>query len=347
MTEATTSRRARWRLDLDDYVHVLELSPDRTTAVAGSLSGDALLFDPEDGAARPLERHDMGVLSAAWSADGTTVAVGGQDGLVRMYDDSGEVSRPVDASAWVTTMAWSPTAPLLAVGAGRRMLIIDPEGAVLHDFADQPSTVTGIAWSADGTCVGATAYGGVGWYDVLGAHAGRQRRFDLRDSVLSLTVSPDGSWACAGTQDRAVQLWELWDGADFLMTGYPAKVDKTRFSPDGRWLAVACLGELSLWDFGGDGPVGTTPSATHAHQEPIEDLAWSPSGAAIATGSDDGRTIVWGTPLAGGARIQPLIALEFDTGTSRVRWVDEDDLLIGRFDGSVARFARSMKGSVA
>ncbi|MEM9518812.1 MAG: hypothetical protein AAGA37_05815 [Actinomycetota bacterium] len=340
MTEAAPALRSQWRVDLDDYVHVLELSPDRGVGVAGSLGGDAVLISPGDGAVVPLERHEMGVLSAAWSADGDRVAVGGQDGLVRLYDRAGGAVATVDVSTWATTMAWSSSAPVLAVGAGRHLVIIDANGAVRDDFGDQPSTVTGVAWSTDGTCVGATAYGGVGWYDIGGSQAGRHRRFELRDSVLSLAMSPNGTWACAGTQDRAVQLWELWDGADFLMTGYPSKVDTLRFSPEGRWLAVACLRDLSLWDFSGDGPVGTAPSTASGHDQPIEDVAWGPSGQLVATGSSDGRTLVWAAPAVAGTELRVVAAAEADAGTSRIRWIDEASMMLGRSDGAVVRLGR-------
>jgi len=156
MTGPGTTPIRQWRVDVEDYVQVLEVNRDRGQAVVGSLGGDAALIDIDDGSAIALGRHEMGVLSAAWSADGSRVAVGGQDGSVRIYDHTGVAQGSVAGSAWVTALAWSPAAPVLAIGAGRRLLITDQDGALLHDFDDQPSTVTSVAWSTDGTRVGAT-----------------------------------------------------------------------------------------------------------------------------------------------------------------------------------------------
>ena len=339
MTDAGTAPIAQWRVDVDDYVQVLEVCRDRGLAVVGSLGGEAALIDVDDGSATALARHEMGVLSAAWSSDGSRVAVGGQDGCVRIYDHTGAAQGVVDASAWVTAMAWSPNAPVLAIGAGRHLLITDQDGAVLHDFDDQPSTVTAVAWSADGSRVGATAYGGIGWHDVVGKRTGRRRRFDWKGSLLSLAMSPDGAWACAGAQDATVHLWRLWSGKDLSMSGYPSKIERIGFRHDGRWLAVACLAELTVWDFGGKGPAGTEPAGASGHDKHIEDVAWDPSGSFVATGGGDCRTIVWAAPTRAGQDMSSVTALESDAATSRLRWISENSLLVGRVDGGLVRLA--------
>ena len=339
MTDAGTTPIAQWRVDVDDYVQVLEVCRDQGQAVVGSLGGDAALIDVDDGSATALERHEMGVLSAAWSSDASRLAVGGQDGCVRIYDHTGAAQGVVDTSAWVTALAWSPNAPVLAIGAGRHLLITDLDGALLHDFDDQPSTVTAVAWSADGSRVGATAYGGIGWHDVVGPRTGRRRRFDWKGSLLSLAMSPDGAWACAGAQDATVHLWRLWSGKDLSMSGYPSKIERIGFRHDSRWLAVACLGEITVWDFGGKGPAGTAPAAASGHDKHIEDLDWDPSGSTVATGGGEGRTIVWAAPTRAGQDLSPVTALESDAATSRLRWVSDNGLLVGRADGGLVKLA--------
>lgn len=336
-TDTDTTPIARWRVDVTDYIHVLQVHPERDQVVVGSLGGDASLIATDDGSAIPLERHEMGVLSAAWSADGALVAVGGQDGHVRIYDRVGTALAVIAVSDWVTGLAWSPASPVLAIGAGRRLLVTDPDGVILHDFDDQPSTVTAVAWSVDGSRVGAAAYGGVGWHDVVGKRAGRRRRFDWKGSLLALVISPDGKWACAGAQDATVQLWKLWSGKDLAMSGYPSKIERLAFRHDSRWLAVACLGDLNIWNFGGRGPAGTAPAEGSGHEKHIEDLAWNPSGSMIATGGGDGRTIVWASPTQAGQKLSPVRALESDVATSRLCWVDDESLLVGRADGGLVR----------
>ena len=303
------------------------------------MGGDVVLIDTADASTTALDRHEMGALSAAWSASGDRVAVGGQDGQVRIYDAVGEPAGVVALSAWVTTLAWSPMAPVLAIGAGKRLVIVDQDGAILHDFDDQPSTVAAVAWSVDGTRVGAAAYGGVGWHDVVGERIGRRRRFDWKGSLLALRISPDGKWACAGAQDATVHLWKLWNAQELSMAGYPSKIERLVFRDDSRWLAVACLDEITVWDFSGKGPAGTAPASASEHDEHIEDLAWSPSGNHVATGGGDGLTIVWPAPKRAGQDLSPITAVESDASTSRLRWVSDNGLLIGRADGGIVKLA--------
>ena len=326
-----------WRIELEDFVSILEIAPSLEQAIAGSLGGDVLLVDTSDGSTFPLNRHEMGALSAAWSNNGSYVASGGQDGHVHIYNSEGIHTGTIEMTEWINALAWSPEESVLAIGSGKRLTIVNTTGEVLFDFQDQPSTVTAIAWSIDGSRVGISAYGGIGWDDVSGPRSGRRKRFDWKGSLLALKVSPDGKWACAGAQDSEVHLWKLWSGKDLSMRGYPSKIEKIAFSDDSRWLAVACLGGLSIWDFSGKGPAGTEPASASEHNNHIEDLAWSPACESIITGGADGRTIIWKTPSRAGQKLLPLAIIGTSVATSRVRWVSEDSILVGREDGSLVK----------
>lgn len=326
-----------WRIDLEDFVSILETAPSLEQAITGSLGGDVLLVDTSDGSTFPLNRHEMGALSAAWSNNGSYVASGGQDGHVHIYNSEGIHTGTIEMTEWINALAWSPEESVLAIGSGKRLTIVNTTGEVLFDFQDQPSTITAIAWSIDGSRVGISAYGGIGWHDVSGPRSGRRKRFDWKGSLLALKVSPDGKWACAGAQDSEVHLWKLWSGKDLSMRGYPSKIEKIAFSDDSRWLAVACLGDLSIWDFSGKGPAGTEPASASEHNNHIEDLAWSPACESIVTGGADGRTIIWKTPSRAGQKLLPLAIIGTSVATSRVRWVSEDSILVGREDGSLVK----------
>ena len=326
-----------WRIDLEDFVSILETAPSLEQAITGSLGGDVLLVDTSDGSTFPLNRHEMGALSASWSSNGSYVASGGQDGHVHIYNSEGIHTGTIEMTEWINALAWSPEESVLAIGSGKRLTIVNTTGEVLFDFQDQPSTVTAIAWSIDGSRVGISAYGGIGWHDVSGPRSGRRKRFDWKGSLLALKVSPDGKWACAGAQDSEVHLWKLWSGKDLSMRGYPSKIEKIAFSDDSRWLAVACLGDLSIWDFSGKGPAGTEPASASEHNNHIEDLAWSPACESIVTGGADGRTIIWKTPSRAGQKLLPLAMIGTSVATSRVRWVSEDSILVGREDGSLVK----------
>ena len=139
-----------WRIDLEDFVSILETAPSLEQAITGSLGGDVLLVDTSDGSTFPLKHHEMGALSAAWSSNGSYVASGGQDGYVHIYNSEGIHTGTIEMTEWINALAWSPEESVLAIGSGKRLTIVNTDGEVLFDFDDQPSTVTAIAWSIDG-----------------------------------------------------------------------------------------------------------------------------------------------------------------------------------------------------
>jgi WD40 repeat protein len=328
---------AAWRLHLDDYVSALSVGMDGSI-VAGSLGGDAVLLERDGSTRATLVGHPMGVLAAAWSADGSRIAVGGQDGLVHIYDASGGRMATIDIGGWVQRLAWSPTATRLAAAAGRSVLLIDGDGDVTTRYADAPSTVTDLAWAVNGLRVGATAYGGVHWYDPADTRPTAKSHYSFKGSALSLVMSPTGRWACAGFQDASIHLWKLWSGDDLAMTGYPAKIEHLAFRHDGNWMAAACVEELTLWDFSGRGPAGRGPATGLLHERHIAALAWEPGGDRLVTGGADGRLAVWASPRSTRRQLKPLHVLDDDVAVAAVRFEPSGGaLVVGRSDGTVER----------
>lgn len=351
---------ALWRIELDDYVAAVEVDPLGTSVVAGSLAGEAVLIDAIDGrilaqlASHPGSGGLGGASVAAWSPSGDRLAVGGHDGVVNVYDRSGRCLASHQLEGWVAALDWSPTDPWLAAAAGRRLtLIADPAvGLPSRTYDPVGSTITDLAWATNGRRVGATAYGGVTWYDPDDTTSTTAlRTYAWKGSLLSLEMSPTGRWACGGAQDASVHLWRLWSGDDLSMSGYPAKIEHLAFRPDGRWMAVGCLGELTMWDFGGKGPAGTAPASGEAHDRHIESLAWRPDGQVLATGGAEGMVALWPAPRRQGANLTPFATIglagvvrgDDQTPISAVRWAPgtgagaPSQLIVARADGTVAR----------
>lgn len=311
----------------------------RWALAAGSLAGDAVIVDGVDGAlVAKLADHPFGVGRVAWSPDGTRLAIGGQDGIVRLYDRDATILGEHDAGlgGWVGALAWSPSGGCLAVGAGRALTLLEPDGGLVHRYPDEVSTVTAVAWSADSTRVGVAAYGGVRWYDPDKLPvAPATRHFVWKGSLLSLVVSPDGKWAVGGAQDNSVHLWKLWSGDDMSMSGYPAKVEHVAFSANSRWLAVGNVGEVTVWDFSRKGPAGTAPAMGEGHTRHVECLAWRPDGAVLATGGGT-DVLLWPAPTKKGQRLQPLARLDGQAKPSALAWHPAGTrLAVARADGGV------------
>lgn len=328
-----------WSLTVDDHVSALDVTPDGRHLLAGSLAGDLVVVDIATGAVEAkLPSHALGVLDARWSTDGSLLASGGQDGILRISDRSGDTRAEHALGGWVEHLAWSPKGPL-AASAGRTLALATTDGTV-HRFDPVSSTITAVAWAGNGTRVGVASYGGLTWFDTDRLPAPTpSRRHDFKGSPLALALSPTGKWACAGYQDSSIHLWPLWSGDDLSMSGYPAKIEHLAFRPDGRWMASACLAEITWWSFAGKGPKGSRPAVGDAHEARISWLGWQPGGEVLASGDQDGRLVLWPSPTSVNDDVQPLHVLDADGDDSDVAqaaWLPSGDgLVVGRHDGTV------------
>jgi WD40 repeat protein len=276
---------------LEDHVTAVSFCPNGMHVAAGSLSGQAVLL----GGRRlheALPVHQLGVLAMAWSPDGATLALGGQDGLVRLWDTSeGRTTAEIHVPGWASSLAWSPGGDVLAVAAGRSVLLIDPDGVIRRRFDDHPATVTAIAWTSGGKRLAAASYGGLWWY---GAESQQiDKRFPWKGSVLSIALAPNGKWVATGNQDATVHCWKLWSGEDLQMSGYAAKVEVLDWDRTSRYLAVGTIGEVNVWDFSGRGPQGSKPITLGGHERRITALGHQPGGSLLAAAGADGVLSLW------------------------------------------------------
>jgi WD40 repeat protein len=331
-----------WRLELGDYVSAIATDPGGSLVACGSLGGDGLVADTATGeAVTKLPEHPFGVSSLAWSCTGEHLATAGQDGIVRILDrDAGEVG-VVATGAWVQRVSWSPSSGRLAIATGKHVMVVGADGAVEHRYPALPATVTDVAWSPNGERLAAVAYGGLAWYAPNQPHDALADVFEWKGSLLGLALSPNGRWACAGSQDATVHLWSVPSGDELSMSGYPAKIERLMFSPEGQWLAVGCLGGLTVWDFSGRGPSGRAPASGDVHDRHIEAIAWQRDGGRLVTGCAGGRLALWRRPRKPRDTMRPL---ELDdgggdvaAGVSHLAWPRVDLLLVGRADGTVER----------
>jgi WD40 repeat protein len=102
-------------------------------------------------------------------------------------------------------------------------------------------------------------------------------------------------------------------------------------------MASACLGERTVWDFGGKGPAGRRPAAGEAHARHITAVAWQPpSGATVATCGADGTIALWPAPTRGGQILRPAAVAESAVAATTLAWTPGGRALaVGRADGGV------------
>lgn len=322
-----------WSHGFDDYISTLAWAPDGRSLVAASLSGEVRLLDGHDGSvSAKVAAHPLGVLDAAWSADGARLATGGADGILRIHRCDGGPAAEIQTGAWVEALAWRGDGSLLAAGSGREVRLLDRDGEVVITSEPARSTITSLAWSRDGRRVGAGCYGGVGWYEP--EHGARPiKHFEWKGSVLTLAVSPDGRWLTAGAQDQSIHIWRLWSADDLEMSGYATKVEHLSWHHSSRYMAVGNMGEITVWDFSGRGPQGSRPRQTDAHDRHITALAFAHRSDLLASGGADGAVRLCDGTSRG---LRAVDQVDLGGPVSRVAWSPDDThLAVATADGRV------------
>ena len=203
----------------------------------------------------PVTRHhEDGVLCVAFSPDGATMASGGEDNKIVIWDAaSGMKIRTLSGHRLnVRAVAFSADSRMLASGS-------DDTTIILWDVSSGKKVTT------------------------LNYHEG---------AVNSVAFSPVGSVLASGSEDRSVVLWDTQSKeAPERLLRHTGDVRSVAFSIDGSTLASGSADEsILLWDLG---KVNSDPRALIGHTEPVNSVAFSPDGVTLASGGRDRIVAIW------------------------------------------------------
>ncbi len=196
--------------------------------------------------------------SLAFSPDSKLLALGGEDGVVRVIDPGTGVlvHQLRQHRDTVRTVAFGPRGDrLLSSGQDRSVILWDLEsGKPIRNLAQQGSSaVEHAAFSPDGKTI---AVGDMSGSPedvlVLDAETGRiqARLTGNAYGVLALAYSPDGRTLAAAGGDRTIRLWDLATNRLCHRLGeHVGIVTSLAFSPDGSRLVFGGKGAtIGIWD---------------------------------------------------------------------------------------------------
>ena len=310
-----------WLHEGPEHINALHWSGDDSLIAAAYADGSVAVFETATG--KPLwcrPAHGIDASAVQWSPDSHWLATAGQSNGVTIWNArEGTVAHRLDCGkGWVEHLSWGPDG-LLACACGTTITLWSTQGVLIQKFDPCLSTVTGLQWLPDGRLF-SSCYGLVNQWSAN--HPSPRRFYPWKDSLLALAVSPDERFIAAGCQDSSVHLWLCDSGADFQMSGYPAKIKHAAWSHDGQYLATASAELVVIWDCAGDGPQNTKPLMVPVHAKSVTAIAFSHRGHRLVSASEEDLVFVFDVKHS-----QPLAGLHSGVPVGALAWSHSDQLI--------------------
>jgi WD40 repeat protein len=197
----------------------------------------------------PRLRHAGAVGPVVFSPDSKTLATGGWDNAIRLWDTAtGKQTRLLlGHRSYLVALAFSPDGKRLASGSAHepeRLRLWDlSTGKQLWAFRPPTRHVMAVAFAPDGRTVALANDAGL--VMLLDAESGKERfrLQQVRNTVCGLAFSPDGHSLAVCPDYDPVQVWDLKTRKETLRIERrpPEELRSATFSADGKMLRVTGL----------------------------------------------------------------------------------------------------------
>ncbi|MBO13288.1 MAG: hypothetical protein CMJ68_21345 [Planctomycetaceae bacterium] len=310
--------------------------------------------------------HTSWIYSLAFSPDGLTLASGGWDEWIRLWDlEAGTQQAVLEGhKSEVYCLAFSPDGKTLASGSANNTSVVKlwnvATGDEQTELLGHKNVVHTLGWSPDGRWLASGGYDRtVRIWDVNGNPSAAALQATLggfNHKLYSVLFAPDGQALHTAQADKVTRSWNraAWQATG---TGTPAKppgngtdatkptvisadpswVHATAFSPDGRLLACgygqhqpdrSVVGHVEIREVSN----GRVVNNLLGHQNFVHSLAFNRDGSQLLTGGWDGELRTW--DVATGQQLTrtsahdtPILAVAFSPDGQKLASAGYDQLV--------------------
>ena len=327
----------------------------------------AALADPALGASGPgvigmialpersltaLWKGHVGPVNAlAFAPDSKTLASGGGDRSIRLWDRATGTNQAAWTGPWpagrerdrpmlhvdpIEAVAFSPDGQTVATATGAPSVTLwdVSNHTIRRRFAESPEAVRALAFSLDGARL---AIGGdakiVTLLDLLTGKKPNKLTGHL-GPITSIAFSTDGRTVATGSRDASVTLWNSVEATErAVLARHTSGVTCVAFSPDGKMAATGALDwTVKIWD----ATNGQVRHSLETHRDAIRGVAFSADGATLASSSRDGTFRLWDA----GKGLERAIQKPFAGPLGPVAWLSQEKAFItGGDDGALRRWS--------